>query len=186
MISEMVHRASRFRGSHHFRILWRMISAKQNSVAILKVTIPGLLSSPESRILFHEMRAFTRELPSRLQAPLPETLEQLIGNDKPDRTNYQAEATIRNLADLAVLLDIAPGLGYCLRRSLTRFYFLRRAGVPVVLHFGARHTDKERCGVLDGHAWLTLGADPYHEIHENLDSFAIMLSFPPHETFTPS
>lgn len=184
MISEIVHRASRLLGSHRIRILWRMISAKRNSVAILRVTIPGLLSSPERRILFCQMRMFTRELPSRLQAPLPETLEQLNAEDLQDRPSNQTEAAVRNLADLAVLLDIQPGLGYCLRRSLTRFYFLRRVGVPVIVHFGARHTGKGQVGLLDGHAWLTLDGQPYHEFHENLDSFAVMLSFPHHEVST--
>ncbi len=131
-----------------------MISTKRDTAAILRATLPGLLYSPERRTLFRQMKTFTRELPSRLQAPLPEALEQLISDDTPDRPNFQTEANIRNLADLAVLLDIQPDLGFCLRRSLTRFYFLHRAGVPVTLHFGARYTDKENAGLLDGHAWL--------------------------------
>lgn len=154
MISEMLHRASRLRGNPRIRILWRMIGTKRASVAILRATIPGLLYSSERRILFSQMKVFTRELPGRLQAPLPETLELLISDDNPDHPNYQTEATIRNLVDLAVLLDDESGLGYCLRSSLTRFYFLRRAGVPVIIHFGARHMGNEHVGLLDGHAWL--------------------------------
>lgn len=178
MISEMLHRASRLRGSPRIRVLWRMIGARRDSIAILKATIPGLLYSPERRLLFSQIKTFTRELPVRLQAPLTEALEQLISDDISDLPDIQTEATIRNLADLAVLLDGRTDLGYCLRRSLTRFCFLRRAGVPVILHFGARHGGKEHGGPLDGHAWLTLSGSPYHEIHESLDSFTVMLSYP--------
>jgi hypothetical protein len=47
----------------------------------------------------------------------------------------------------------------CLPRGVTRFWFLRRAGVPVSLRFGIG----EIAGRLEGHCWLVLGGEPFAE-----------------------
>jgi hypothetical protein len=100
----------------------------------------------------------------------------------PDQHSYRVdddlEDTIRQMADLAVLLDRRSSLGTCLRRSLTRYNFLRRDGVPVKVHFGARFVDGVPDREITGHAWLTLNDDPYHEDSANWRDFTVMISYP--------
>ncbi len=85
---------------------------------------------------------------------------------------------IRDLSDLTALLDRRSSLGLCLRRSLVRFHYLRRAGLPVTLKFGAKFVAGKPDREITGHAWLTLDDAPYHEADENWKGFVVMLSFP--------
>ena len=146
-----------------------------------------LIFDPHLRSLFAEMRAFCRNLPAALKGPLPAALQSLTPEPAPGSnfssiTNCQPPTNdpdaIRAVADLAALLDRRSPLGLCLRRSLTRYHFLRRAGVPVVLHFGAKFVDGKPDRDVTGHAWLTLNGQVYHEDGENWRGFTVMLSFP--------
>lgn len=67
----------------------------------------------------------------------------------------------RDLEQLLRPVDLALGLFpyRCLGRGLTRYYFLRRAGVEVTLCFGIRLQG----GGCSGHAWLERGGVPYLE-----------------------
>jgi len=49
----------------------------------------------------------------------------------------------------------------CLTLGLTRYYFLRRAGMDVSLHFGMGRVGEK--GSFDGHCWLTQDGEPYYE-----------------------
>jgi hypothetical protein len=49
--------------------------------------------------------------------------------------------------------------GTCLKRSLLLCRLLHREGVPVQVNFGVARES----GVMKGHAWLSLGGDPYYE-----------------------
>lgn len=53
---------------------------------------------------------------------------------------------------------VRPG---CLTLGLTRYYFFRRAGMDVSLHFGLGRVDKDNEFV--GHCWLTRDGEPYLE-----------------------
>ena len=53
---------------------------------------------------------------------------------------------------------VRPG---CLTRGLTRYYFLRHAGLDVSLHFGMGRVAKEK--ELVGHCWLVREGEPYLE-----------------------
>jgi hypothetical protein len=147
-----------------FRHLWLALT-----------TLPVLLFDAPARRLFHEMHTFARHLPHSLNAPLPQALADLT----PPTSDFGLPtSTLRRLADLAALLDRRSPLGLCLRRSLVRYHFLRRAGLPLVLNFGARfkegHPDRE----VTGHAWVTLDGQPYFEDGENYLGFAVMLKYP--------
>jgi len=76
------------------------------------------------------------------------------------------------------LLDRRSPLGLCLRRSLVRYHYLRRAGLPVDLKFGAKFVAGKPDREVTGHAWLTLNDHPYVEADENWKGFVVMLSFP--------
>lgn len=121
------------------------------------------------------MRGFVRNLPNVLKAPLPDALRQIT----PAADSIgETERNVRNLADVAALLDRQSPLGLCLRRSLTRYHFLRRAGVPVAVRFGAKFVQGKPDREISGHAWLTLHGAPYYEDGENWRGFTVMVSFP--------
>jgi len=138
-------------------------------------TLPVLLFDGRQRRLFDEMRAFTRRLPQALAAPLPEVLAAFT----PSTSDLGLPTSApRRLADLAALLDRHSPLGLCLRRSLVRYHFLRCAGLPLVLNFGARFKGGVADREITGHAWVTLGGKPYFEDGENYRGFTVMLKYP--------
>jgi hypothetical protein len=142
------------------------------------LTVPALIFDSRRRALFHDMRAFCRNLPAALRGPLPEALQKLTPMREP-AINVEADAErIRDLADVVALLDRRSPLGLCLRRSLVRYHFLRREGLPVVLQFGAKFVGGKPDREVTGHAWLTLGGNPYLEADENWRGFVVMFSYP--------
>lgn len=142
------------------------------------------LLAPQRRKLWKEMRAFVRDLPKILEGPLPQALAGLTPTS-PDLTF--PNSTVRLLTDAAALFERRSPLGLCLRRSLARYHFLRRAGVPLVLNFGARFNPSTslRAGAgqpdreVTGHAWVTLKGQPYFEDGENYRGFTVLLKYPP-------
>jgi hypothetical protein len=135
----------------------------------------SLAPSRARRQLWAEMRAYERGLPQALAGPLP----QALASQTPARVDLALPAAqVRLLADAAALFERRSPLGLCLRRSLARYHFLRRAGVPLVINFGARF----KAGVADrqvtGHAWVTLDDRPYYEDGENYQGFTVMLRCP--------
>jgi hypothetical protein len=128
-------------------------------------------ADPAQRRFVLEARALARELPARMDGPLPAALAGLTPQPAPDTLDA---ATIRQIADALTAFGAGRPLGICLRRSLLRYYFLRRAGLPVVVHFGARRLG-ERIG---GHAWLTLDDQPYYEAPEHYLNYVLMFSYP--------
>ncbi len=82
------------------------------------------------------------------------------------------------IADAVATWHFQSPLGICLRRSLLRYYFLREAGIPVVIVFGARLKDKHEGGGVGGHAWLTLHGSPYFENPVDYEGFTEMYVYP--------
>lgn len=150
------------------------------------LTWPPLLFDSRRRALFHEMQTFCRNLPAALKGLLPEALQKLtpdvlcIPYSVDANTHYALRTThsVRDLADVAALLDRRSPLGLCLRRSLVRYHFLRREGLPVVLQFGAKFVAGAPDREVTGHAWLTLNGKPYYEADENWRGFVVMFSYP--------
>lgn len=64
--------------------------------------------------------------------------------------------------------------GNCFPRSLALYWFATRSGYPVSFHCGVR---KDGAG-LDGHAWLTLDRQPFHEPGQHWQRFTVTYSFP--------
>lgn len=139
---------------------------------------PRLLDRRQ-RLLWQDMRRFCRALSTALEGPLPEALKELSVKPADDPLPQWAnEKMVRQLADLAILVEHETGLGICLRRSLTRYHYLHRLGLPLVVHFGARLDGPRRQRNVSGHAWLTLDGVPYHEPSENYRGFAVMYTWP--------
>jgi len=120
-----------------------------------------------------------QELPIRMDSPLPAALAELTPAPGPQPLDAD---TIRPIVDALTAFGAGRPLGICLRRSLLRYYFLRRVDVPVVVNFGARRLG-ERIG---GHAWLTLDGQPYHEAPEHYLNYALMFSYPPSNSMSPA
>lgn len=139
--------------------------------------LPGLLFSSRHRRLFAEMRHFCRALPKKLHGNLQAALKEMTPHQQ-DLRDFSDPEGLRNLADLAALLERNSPLGLCLRRSLTRYYFLRRAGLPVVVQFGAKFSGGTPDRNVNGHAWLTLNGQPYYEDDENWRGFTVMFGYP--------
>lgn len=157
--------------------------------------LPGILFNREKRALFTAAGAFLRALPEKFTKPLPELMAELsplpagMGKSSPELLGLRSELltaippaslekSLREIADIAAVLNHRSPLGLCLRRSLTRYYFLRRAGLPVEVKFGARFKDGKPDRQVTGHAWLTLHGQPYYEADENWREFTVMLTYP--------
>ena len=138
--------------------------------------IPGLVVSRRRRQLFREIRSFERHLPSVLEARLPDALRRITPAASP-ALGFD-ESTLRRMSDLAALLDRRSPLGLCLRRSLTRFHFLRRAGRPVALRFGATLVGARPGRSVAGHAWLVENDEPYHEADTSWRGHTVLLRWP--------
>jgi len=65
--------------------------------------------------------------------------------------------------------------GNCFPRSLALYWFARRLGYPVLFHCGVR----KEVSNLDGHAWLTLDRQPFHETGQHWQRFTVTFSYPP-------
>jgi hypothetical protein len=123
------------------------------------------------RHLLIEALDLARELPARLEQPLPVALLALTPPAQPQVLSFDAT---RAIVDALSAFGAGRPLGICLRRSLLRYHFLQRAGLPVVIHFGARRQGQD----IAGHAWLTLNGQPYHEKAEHVWAHTVMWSYP--------
>lgn len=97
--------------------------------------------------------------------PLPETVE-------PD------DAAMQRLAyyvDRWLRLFPYNRKGNCFPRALALYRFASLLGYPVVFHCGVR---REAVG-LDGHAWLTLNGQAFHESGTHWQAFTVTFSYPP-------
>ncbi|MEO8339756.1 MAG: lasso peptide biosynthesis B2 protein [Nitrospirota bacterium] len=65
--------------------------------------------------------------------------------------------------------------GNCFPRSLALYWFAWRLGYPVLFHCGVR----KEASNLDGHAWLTLDRQPFHEPGQHWKCFIVTFSYPP-------
>jgi hypothetical protein len=147
-----------------------LIRPTRNAANYAMWTLTGMRAHP--RLLLAMWRV-ERRLPALMSLrALPELMQTLT----PRAENLSIPpTTVRQLADAVAGLDVTSPLGICLRRSLLRYHFLRRAGVPVQIQFGARFTTDRNIG---GHAWLTLDSQPYFEENENYLGFAVLYTFP--------
>ncbi len=151
--------------------LWRTAVRVRRGLVYSAVLAAAVIDGQQRRLL-REALALARELPGRLEHPLPEALHALTPQAAPQF--LEPEAT-RRIVDALTAFGAGRPLGICLRRSLLRYHFLRRAGLPLTIHFGVRRLGDD----VAGHAWLTLGGQPYHEKPEHYRDFTVMFDYPP-------
>lgn len=80
------------------------------------------------------------------------------------------EEVILRCVELAIGLGRPVVRNNCLTRGVTRYVFLRRAGVDVSLCFGAASKEGELLSAT-GHCWLVRGGRAYLEASEPLSHF---------------
>jgi hypothetical protein len=122
------------------------------------------------------MLTFSLSLPHKFNQSLPQMMAQLTPDPQPQMAAQPDDR--RRLADAVAAWHLRSSLGICLRRSLLRYYFLREAGVPVNIVFGARIKSAQEGGGIGGHAWLTLNGSPYYENPDDYEGFVEMYVYP--------
>ena len=131
----------------------------------------------EGREMLAEMRQVQRSLPARYNAlPLPEFLAELT----PERADWvdRDRGQVRELVDALAFWDRGSPFGVCLRRSLLRYHFLRRTGLPLGIVFAMRARRRGEAPGLAGHAWNILNGEPYHERPEDMTGFTEVYRWP--------
>ena len=149
----------------------RRIALRARRGLVYGATLAAALIDGRQRRFLREALALARELPGRLEQPLPDALHALTPRAAPQFLDPEA---MRRIVDALTAFGAGRPLGICLRRSLLRYHFLRRAGLPLVINFGARRLGED----IGGHAWLTLDGQPYHERPEHYQAHTLMWSFP--------
>jgi hypothetical protein len=131
-------------------------------------------SSPDA-LLRLRAHLFAAGVPALLRLPLPvigRLLEpaRSVAPPDPERVRRTWGAVDAVLGGGSALVRTT-----CLTRGLTRYYFLRRAGVAVSLHFGVGMVD----GAYAGHCWLSADGEPLCETRDPRLVFAETYRFAP-------
>jgi len=105
---------------------------------------------------------------------LPLVLAQLDSPWTPGRYNEAAMEDFVYYVDRWLQLFPYNKKGNCFPRSLAIYWFARRGGYPVRFECGVR----KEISNLNGHAWLMLHDQPFHEVGHQWKSFTVTFSHP--------
>ncbi len=141
-------------------------------------TVMDALCSARTRAIVCEAWRLEQSLPHWFASEALPQLMQRLDREASVRTLNADASTIVRCADAVTMLDYFSPLGVCLRRSLVRYVLLRRAGVLVVVHFGARKNVVAGHSKIAGHAWLTLAGKPFAENPQDYQGFATIYTYP--------
>lgn len=136
-------------------------------------------ASPALRPLIPAIWRWSRSLPARYEArPLPDFLDAITPRTA-DLAAVDAEG-LRRLLDALARLDRRSPFGLCMRRSLWRYHWLRRAGLPLGIVFAVRFKGEREAGAnrIAGHAWNTLHREPWHEQAPDYRGFTVLYRWP--------
>jgi hypothetical protein len=109
--------------------------------------------------LFLRVFAFAAIVPYLLRLKLPSVARVLEPNTDPSAVKEETVRRIASYVEAAIGRGkpfVRPG---CLTRGLTRYYFMRRAGMDVTLCFGVGRHDRE----IIAHCWLVRDGEPFLE-----------------------
>jgi Transglutaminase-like superfamily len=112
--------------------------------------------------LFVRIFAFAAAVPYLLRMRLSRVADALEPGRDPSAVDEDLVRKIAGYVEIAIRHGrpfVRPG---CLTRGLTRYYFLRRAGVDVALCFGMGRLTKE----FIGHCWLVRDGEPFLEAED--------------------
>jgi len=128
--------------------------------------------SVRDALLFGHMFVFAMFLPLALRRDVASLATFL----EPRRCRLQAPpATVEKIQRYADAVCASRFVrAECLVRGVTRYYFLRRAGLSIGLVFGMGTVN----GRLEGHCWLVKDGRPFLEAHDPEPHFTRMVAFP--------
>jgi hypothetical protein len=112
--------------------------------------------------LFLRVFTFAAAVPYLLRLKLPRVARLIESKRNPPVLDEGSVGRIVSYVEMAIRRGrplVRPG---CLTRGLTRYYFLRRAGMDVTLCFGMGRPEKE----IMGHCWLTSNGEPFLELED--------------------
>lgn len=135
-------------------------------------------------VLFLRIFAFAAAVPYLLRLKLSRIAGALEPGRDPSAVHEDSVRKITAYVETAIRRGrplVHPG---CLTRGLTRYYFLRRAGMDVALCFGMGRLDKE----FMGHCWLVRDGEPFLETEDPRPRYAEMyrISRPGSPASTPA
>lgn len=130
--------------------------------------------------LFLRILLFALSVPAlmyfRLQV-LSALLERRLASTASPRSDPTKSELIIRFVDLAINFGTPFVRPKCLTRSLTLYYFLRRAGLKLSLCFGARLRDGELTSE-PGHCWLLQDGIPFLENNDTHAGFIPIFRIP--------
>ncbi|MGB1250824.1 MAG: lasso peptide biosynthesis protein [Candidatus Promineifilaceae bacterium] len=151
------------------------MSERVRNIWLLLRLLPALATNARQRALLREMMAFVRQLPAMMQQPLPDAMRSVtVAHD----TGDLVIGSVRDLADLASVLERRSLPGICLKRSLTRYRYLHDR-LPLGVVFGAKLVKGAAKRDLAGHAWLELDGRAWFESAEYYEHFTPLFRWPP-------
>jgi Transglutaminase-like superfamily len=138
-----------------------------------------LLRHPKNLKTLLEMLAFAAVMPILLKFY---SLERFLGIITPS-TKRQPDHIPNTCTEMIIHLGIQLLKrnrlflkNSCLKRSLLLYYFLRKHGIEVYVHFGVKKID----GYLAGHSWLTQDGNLLADKGRYGEAFTSIISYPKH------
>jgi hypothetical protein len=120
------------------------------------------LRAVSNAVLFLRVFAFAAVVPYLLRLKLDRVARAIEPAKNPSVLREASVGKIVAYVETAIRHGkpfVRPG---CLTRGLTRYYFLRRAGMDVALCFGMGRLGKE----FMGHCWLVNNGEPFLEVED--------------------
>ena len=108
--------------------------------------------------LFIKVLSFASVVPLLLRFDLPK-VRRWLEPRKAYRTDLEKADKINDYVEAAIQFGRPLVRDVCLTRGLSRYYFLRRAGIEVTLHFGVGQINNGYAG----HCWLVKDGEPFLE-----------------------
>jgi hypothetical protein len=156
--------------------MYEVIRRIKGNIRAITVLISAMCD-PTLRSLIPEINKQRRSMYEHYESlPLPEFLADLTPDEV--KTISVNRHDLRELIDAVARLDWLSPFGICLRRSLLRYYFLRRSGLALGIVFGVRIRQNDEPAGIAGHAWNILDGRPYHEQKEDYQGFTMIYQWP--------
>lgn len=112
-------------------------------------------------LLFLRVSLFAAAVPFIMRLKIERVATILERGREPHAVEPEVVERILAYVETAIAKGAPLVRGGCLTRGLARYYFLRRAGFDVSLHFGMGRVGKGK--EFAGHCWLVKDDEPYFE-----------------------
>ena len=119
------------------------------------------MTAASNAFLFLRVFAFATVVPLLMLFKIPRVAAIVEPGGEPQPADPELVKRIVACVEIAVRKGRPLVRSSCLTRGLAHYYFLRRAGLDVSLHFGIGRTGKEK--EFSGHCWLAKEGQPYLE-----------------------